>query len=52
MQFSRPGESTRLITDKEVFVLVVMNQSKESGLDKGSRSEKNGKFPIMDDIRK
>lgn len=38
-QLSRPGESSRLITDEEIFVPVVMNQSEESRLGKGSRSE-------------
>lgn len=45
MQLSRSGESSRLTTDKEIFVLVVMNQSKESGLDKGSKSEKYWEIP-------
>lgn len=40
-----------MITDKEIFVLVVMNQSRESGLKVAGQRE-TGKFPIMDDIRK
>lgn len=52
MQLSRPGESSRLITDKETFVPVVMNQSELSRFDKGSRSETNWEIPIIDDIRK
>lgn len=34
MQLSRPKESSRLNMDKEIFVLVVMNQSEESTRDK------------------
>lgn len=54
MQLSRPGESSRLITDKKTFVPVpvVMNQSELSRFEKGSRSETNWEIPIIDDIRK
>lgn len=47
MQLSRPKESSRLNTDKEIFVLVVMNQSEESTRDKGQGQ--TGKFPIMNE---
>lgn len=48
MQLSRPKESSRLITDEEIFVPVAMNQSEESRLDKGSRSETTWEIPYYE----
>lgn len=48
MQLSRPKESSRLNMDKEIFVLVVMNQSEESTRDKGRRSGTNWKIPYYE----
>lgn len=48
MQLSRPKESSRLNMDKEVFVLVVMNQSEESTQDKGERSGTNWEIPYYE----
>lgn len=44
-QPSRPGEGSRWITDKVVFILVVRNQSQGSRLDKGRRSETSWEIP-------